>query len=232
MLHRPTFSLVTAQCSVYAQRMTNEPEQPKKIGRPKGTTGIKHKTRHGIPVEELKPALPVPMPRKFGLRRFNPKYVLAEPNPTGSLRYTIKPAGIEAVTRMAREGHDVVSIAATLGISPDTFKLICKRQPEVQEALDEGRASLGDEITDILLTKARKGETAAAIFLAKGRLHWREVGPVDPNQQAGPTINITIPPAMSPEQFAQMIDVTPKKPTDDDTGSGNSGPSGGGGLLR
>lgn len=182
------------------------------------------------PEQPPKPALLAPLPRKQGLRRFNPKYVLAAPNPTGSLNYTIKPAGIEAVTWMAREGHDVVSIATTLGISPDTFKRICKRQPEVQEALDEGRAALGDEITDILLTKARKGETAAAIFLAKGRLGWREVGPTDPNQQAGPTINITIPPAMSPEQFAQMIDVTPKKPTDDDTG--NSGPSSSGGLLR
>lgn len=159
------------------------------------------------PEQPPKPALPAPLPRKLGLRRFNPKYVLAEPNPTGSLRYTIKPAGIEAVERTAREGHDVVSIAATLGISPDTFKLICRRQPEVQEALDEGRASLGDEITDILLTKARKGETAAAIFLAKGRLGWREVGPTDPNQQAGPAVNITITAPMADDEWQRMVKV-------------------------
>lgn len=163
--------------------MTDEPEQPKK------------------------PALPAPLPRKQGLRRFNPKYALAETGPSGGTSYVIKPAGIEAVTRMAREGHDVVSIAATLGISPDTFKRICRRQPEVQEALDEGRATLGDEITDILLTKARKGETAAAIFLAKGRLGWREVGPTDPNQQAGPSVNITITAPMGDDEWQRMVKV-------------------------
>lgn len=178
------------------------------------------------------PALPAPLPRKKGLRRYNPRYVASVSMPTGSLIYTITPAGIEVVDRMAREGQDVVSIAATLGISPDTFGVIRKRQPEVQQALDEGRAALGNELNDILLVKARKGETAAAIFLAKARCNWREVGPTDPNQQAGPTININIPPAMSPEQFAQMIDITPPKPnTDDDTNSGG-GNSGTGGVLR
>lgn len=168
--------------------------------------------------DRRKRALTAHVPGRKGIRRYDPRYIDSNPLPTGTPVYTIKPAGLEEIERLARDGLDIVSIARGLGISPDTFVELRKRQPEAQEALLAGRAALGDEISNILLTKARNGETAAAIFLAKGRLGWREVGPTDPAAQAGPTINITIPPAMTPEQFMQMVDVTPKPKPDDDQG--------------
>jgi hypothetical protein len=155
-------------------------------------------------------------PRMTSVRRFDPRYVEAAPVPTGALFYTIKPAGLDKIERLAREGLDIISIAKSLGIRHETFLEVRKRQPEAQEALNAGRAALGDEISNILLTKARNGETAAAIFLAKGRLGWREVGPTDPNQQAGPTVNITITAPMGDDEFARMIAVNGKPPVNDE----------------
>ncbi len=76
--------------------------------------------------------------------------------------------------RMARDGRDLASIAKALGISSETFRVLRLRDPPTREALDRGRAALGDELQDILLSHARKGITIAAIFLAKARCGWRE----------------------------------------------------------
>ena len=154
------------------------------------------------------PALPAAGSRK-GVRRYNPEYIIVH-QPSGrasGLSYEVNAAGIALVEKMARDGHDVVTLAAQLGIHHVTFADIRKRQPEVGEAWARGRASLGDEINDILLKQARKGNMTAAIFLAKGRLGWREVGPTDPNAQQS-NINITINAPLSDDEGQRMVKVS------------------------
>lgn len=140
---------------------------------------------------------------------YDARYVVAAPVPTGALQYTVNDDGIALVQAMARECRDLETIAATLGISKDTFRNIRKRQPEVQEAIDRGRAGLGDEISDLLLLQARQGNTTAAIYLSKARLHWRDIGPI-PGEASAPNINITINAPMDATEWERMINVTPE----------------------
>lgn len=149
--------------------------------------------------------------RKRSVRRGKRQFVKHGIMPTGGTQYEITPAGLAEIEKRARQGHGVVSIAAALGIHQTCFADLRKRDPRCQQAMDVGRDNLGNEINDRLLKKARKGETAALIFLAKGRLGWRETGPSDPNQQAAPSVNITINAPMSDTDFQKLIDVTPAK---------------------
>ncbi|MFV0298430.1 MAG: hypothetical protein ACK5JT_20200 [Hyphomicrobiaceae bacterium] len=145
---------------------------------------------------------------------YDPRYVDVAPVPTGAMTYTVNDDGIALVQALARECRDIETIAATLGICKTTFREIRKRQPEVQQALDRGRAGLGDEISDLLLLQARQGNTTAAIFLSKARLHWRDQGPI-PGEAAAPNISITINAPMDANEWEQMINVTPEMPDDE-----------------
>ncbi|MCA8903734.1 MAG: hypothetical protein KDA43_02600 [Hyphomonas sp.] len=108
--------------------------------------------------------------------------------------------------RLAAEGNSDTSIAKALHIDRETFRNIRKRQPEIDEALARGRASLEDELTDILMTHAREGHVVAAIYLTKARCGWRE-GDVPPSQQVtnNTQVNIVIPPPMSDEEFLKLV---------------------------
>ena len=142
--------------------------------------------------------------------------VLNVPTSGGTL-HVLKPAGYVLIERMAATGRDLASIAAALGISGQTLRMIRRRDEDAQDALDRGRAALGDELTDILLTHARNGMTIAAIFLAKARCGWRE-GEVMPGGTVNNTqINILIPKRMSDAEFKSIIDGTyrEEEPSDD-----------------
>lgn len=140
------------------------------------------------------------------IRRGKPQYVTKVFSDTGALHYELTDKGLAEIAKRARQGHGIVSIAAALGISRDAFRDLRKRDERAQEALDIGRDELGNEISDRLLRKARKGEIAALAFFAKTRLHWRETGPVDPNTVA-PTVNINITAPLSDDEFSKMVEV-------------------------
>ena len=135
-----------------------------------------------------------------------PQYIVTSTPEAGGARYDLKPAGIALIKRMSREGRALASIAAALGVSMDTFREIRKRDPEAQEAVDQGRAALGDELTDILLEQARNGITVAAIFLAKARCGWREGEGMEGKVVNNTQINIHIPESMSDAEFKAIID--------------------------
>lgn len=127
---------------------------------------------------------------------------------TGGVRYSLKPAGYGLIRRMSAAGRDLNSIAAALGIGKDVFRRLRQTDDQAQEAMDQGRAALGDELTDILLRHAREGMTVAAIYLTKARLGWRE-GEAMPGGTVNNTqINISIPPPMSDDEFRRIIDGT------------------------
>ena len=146
----------------------------------------------------------------------NSRYIALAPVP-GS-HYVAKPAGVAVVERLAREGKGLISIAKALGISKDGFRELRKRQPEVQEAVDRGHAELGDELTDIFLEQARNGNTVAAIYLSKARLGWIE-GKAPDAGQTNVQVNINMPPNMTDEQFAVLVDA----PVTKLIGGGNAG---------
>ena len=152
------------------------------------------------------------------------RYIQVADLAVGGIRYDLKPAGYALVERMSRQGRDLASIAAALGITSTTFVLLRKRDQAAVEALERGRGGLGDELTDILLTQARNGVTVAAIFLAKARCGWREgeamPGGVVVNKQ---TFNINLPEPKEREAYlklvsgqgAPVIEHKPEEPTDD-----------------
>ncbi|PPD29022.1 MAG: hypothetical protein CTY20_07910 [Hyphomicrobium sp.] len=160
--------------------------------------------------------------RRKGVRLYNPDYITATSprGRAGGMSYTVNEAGIALVEELARAGHDVVTLAGRLGIRHETFADIRRRQPEVAEAWARGRAAMGDEINDLLLDNARKGNMTAAIFLAKGRLGWREVGPADA-AQAAPTVNITLVSPAAPGDVARIVGELPPLPADGMTGGGD-----------
>jgi hypothetical protein len=126
----------------------------------------------------------------------------------GSPTYSLKPAAYALVERLSREGLDLASIAAALGISVTAFKELRKRDEAAVEALDRGRAALGDELTDILLAMARKGNVTAAIWLDKTRRGVREDQPIDgarPTPDKAPVININFPPTMEREEYLRLV---------------------------
>lgn len=125
---------------------------------------------------------------------------------TGGVRYDLKPQGYDIIEQMSANGRDLASIAKALGIDRDTFRVIRKRDAAAQEAVERGRAALGDELHDILLEHARSGITVAAIFLAKARCGWRE-GEAMPGAMVtnNTQINIHIPARMSDQQFQQIV---------------------------
>lgn len=136
------------------------------------------------------------------------RYVSVEPVPEhGGIMHVLKPAGYGLIERMSAGGRNLASIAGALGISCETFRALRRRDPEAQEALERGRAALGDELTDILLEHARKGMTVAAIFLAKARCGWREGEGMEGVRTVNNTqINIQIPPPMSDAEFKAIIE--------------------------
>lgn len=128
---------------------------------------------------------------------------------TSGNAFDLKPAGYGLIERMSAAGRDITSISRALGITRETFRLLRRRDPEAQEALDRGRAALGDELHDVLLEHARKGMTVAAIFLAKARCGWREGEPMPGTSVTNNTqINIQIPERMSDEEFRAIINGT------------------------
>lgn len=116
-------------------------------------------------------------------------------------RRDITDAGLAAVRKMAASGNSKVTIARILGVHPDTLAEMAKRDERVDLALQEGLAALADELTDMLLKMARKGNVAAAIYLTKARLGWREGDAPDTR----PNITINLPDSASPEQYMKRV---------------------------
>jgi hypothetical protein len=121
---------------------------------------------------------------------------------TGPKRgYVVSHRGLETVEKMARGGMETATIAAALGMSTSAFRQVMHRQVEVEQAMARGRAGLSDELMNLLLKSARKGNVVAAIFLAKARCGWREGDP----PETRPNITIVLPDAATPEQYMKTI---------------------------
>lgn len=82
-------------------------------------------------------------------------------------------------------------------------------QPEVQEALDRGRAKEHDKLVAKLHELAMEGNVTAVIFALKARHAYRE-GEAPEDGSTNVQVNINLPSAMTPEEYQRMVDVTPR----------------------
>ena len=111
---------------------------------------------------------------------------------------------------MAAKGHPDTAIAQHLNIYRKTFNEICKRQPEVQEALDRGRGALESVLVHSLVGRAldpkSKGGTTAAIFLLKSRCGY-EGTKLPPHLTINQTniLNIDLPSAMDMDDYMRRV---------------------------
>lgn len=72
------------------------------------------------------------------------------------------------------QGYPLAAIAKALGVSTPTLRRLMADDPGLQAEVEAQRSFEETELRDILMELARKGDTVAAIFLAKARHGWRD----------------------------------------------------------
>lgn len=130
-------------------------------------------------------------------------------NAEGKSEWRVGRRGLKIVEELAARGVAVPTIAKALRMGKETFRRVRDRQPEVQEALDRGRAIEHDRLVAKLHELAMDGNVTAVIFALKARHSYREGEPLEGGGSAV-QVNINLPSAMTPEDYRKMVDVTPK----------------------
>lgn len=144
------------------------------------------------------------------------RQVLVEwPDPTakGGLdsKATITEAGIKVASKMARAGHPMRGIAASMGLGVASFEGAVERQPDLKLAMNTSLGDLEQECVGHLVAAMRAGSFVPAMFILKAKFLWRESGPIDGGADTRVAINLSIPPGMSREEAAKLIhDISPE----------------------
>lgn len=126
----------------------------------------------------------------------------------GRPRVTITEEGLTTVEDLAANGNGDAAIAKVLGVNPRTLRrLRDDEESGVAEALEVGRSRLASELVDILLQKARKGDSTCAMFLLKAKCGMRDTGPVPASAQNAVQVNIQLPARLSEKEFAELVKV-------------------------
>lgn len=129
-------------------------------------TNDKHSTKHRTEPEKPK--------------RGKPKYVIPERH---------LPKVLEAI----RNNNTQASIAKALGISFHTWQRVRDEDKRIRSAIDETLDFEEKELVNLLMEKARNGETTAVLFALKSRHGYRDHGPVTgggDEQKVNVTINL------------------------------------------
>ena len=85
-------------------------------------------------------------------------------------------------------------IADYFGISRNTFRNICERQPEVDVRYKRGSSNAIASVGKGLLQQALKGNLTAAIFYLKTQAGWRETANLNIGENKDSPLKITISP--------------------------------------
>lgn len=131
--------------------------------------------------------------------------------------WVVTDAGRDLIRKDRSNGVAQAVVAGRLGMSGRTFRDVLDRCDATRAAYDEGTGLMETELVSLLMAQARDGNLSAQIFALKALAGKREVGPAPdaPAQANQPNITIQIPPAMSPDQLAQMTanmrNVTPSE---------------------
>jgi hypothetical protein len=89
-------------------------------------------------------------------------------------KVALSPDNRERVKSALLAGYPVAAIAKALHVSTPTLKRLMADDPDLQAEVEAQRSFEETELRDILMELARKGDTVAAIFLAKARHGWRD----------------------------------------------------------
>lgn len=108
------------------------------------------------------------------------------------------------ILEMSREGVSKAGIARGLGCSPKLLNAWLDNEPELQNALDEGREIEHGELRGALMEQARAGNVTSAIFLLKTRHGYREGDQGELANRVSVTFNLPGP--MKPEDFSTTIE--------------------------
>jgi hypothetical protein len=87
-------------------------------------------------------------------------------------------------------------IADYFGIAKGTFYAMCDREPDILERYKRGKARVIKDIANSLITMARDGDKAAAMFYLKTQAGWRETNHVDHTSSDG---------TMTPQKVERVI---------------------------
>jgi hypothetical protein len=83
-------------------------------------------------------------------------------------------------------------IADYFGIGKTTIYQIMKRQPEVEERYKIGKSKAIASIGSNLISQARSGNTAAAMFYLKTRAGWKETTVVENDNKNVLKVNVNL----------------------------------------
>ena len=79
----------------------------------------------------------------------------------------------------------IKQIADYFGFSHDTFSRMCERDEEILRIYKKGKSKAIGVVAKGLLTKAREGDTASAIFYLKTQAGWKEKTEIDHSINGG-----------------------------------------------
>lgn len=85
---------------------------------------------------------------------------------------------LEKIEELASQGLNLDQISRAIGICNSTlYAKKASDYPEIQEAIDTGRAKGIEEVTNALYEKAKKGDNVSMIFFLKNRdpENWMDV---------------------------------------------------------
>lgn len=120
-------------------------------------------------------------------------------------------AGYELIEQLASRGVSVTTIARALGVSTEVFRRIRAFDDRAREALEVGTAIEHDQLVGKLHEAAMRGEIVAIIFALKSRHGYRDSTPIIRESESRVKVEIQLPAALTPEQYARVIDVTPTR---------------------
>ena len=121
----------------------------------------------------------------------------------------LKSDDYQQIEDWASLGVSEKDIARQLSVSPTTWREIKRRDPRAAQALEQGRGREETALVGALFDAALSGSVTAAIFLLKARHKYVDnPRPEPPDSRV--SINFQIPAALDPDQYKQVIDITPK----------------------
>ena len=116
------------------------------------------------------------------------------------------PEDLQQIERLAAAGHGIYAISKHLGIDPKTFQRWRKDHPEAKEALARGMEQEEHLIvSELLKILQEKQNPIPGIFLLKSRHGYQEGQGNQTDNRV--QIAVTLPAALQPDQYRQLVDV-------------------------
>jgi hypothetical protein len=117
----------------------------------------------------------------------------------------------DILTRLASQGIRDDDLRRVCGISSDDWPTHKQQHPDIQDAIDAGRAKMHDSLVAVLYKNALKGQLVPALFLLKTQFSYRENDPVDNNNSNRVTIIIPGADRTTPIEGERLRDLTPEE---------------------